>query len=322
MLAARQAVERPVPDRVGTEPSPAAGAGAARLERRPRARRGRARPLVPYLLLAPAAVFMALFFVQPMLRSLLIAFQTPQGQMTLDNIRSMFGDGDFPLAVRNTVILLALIIPIETCIALVMAVIAQGRLRAQGWFLYVWSIPLAISDLAAGIVWLSVFSFHGYLNSVLQDLHLLKIPAYFLAYDNLPSLFAAMVIAEVWRSISLVMVVLLSGLQSIPKEVLEAAESLGASGWQRFRHVTLPLLKPAIQVALIMRTTAAFTVFAAILALGGGTFHILAGEAYKWINADHNYQLGASYGLLIMVLSAATTSFLLVALRTRREVFG
>jgi len=310
-----------VPDRVERKPSRAAGA-ATKLERRARARRRRARPFVPYLLLAPAAIFMALFFVQPMLRSLLIAFQTPDGQMTLDNIRSMFGDGDFPLAVRNTVILLALIIPIETSLALVMAVIAQGRLRAQNWFLYVWSIPLAISDLAAGIVWLSIFSFHGYLNSVLQDLHILKIPAYFLAYNNLPSLFAAMVIAEVWRSISLVMVVLLSGLQAIPREVLEAAESLGASGWQRFRHVTLPLLKPTIQVALIMPTNAAFTVFAAILALGGGTFHILAGEAYKWINADHNYQLGASYGLLIMVLSAATTTFLLVALRTRREVFG
>jgi multiple sugar transport system permease protein len=102
----------------------------------------------------------------------------------------------------------------------------------------------------------------------------------------------------------------------------EAARIDGAERWHLFRHVTLPLLKPAIQVALIMRTTAAFTVFAAILALGGGTFHILAGEAYKWINADHNYQLGASYGLLIMLLSGATTTFLLLTLRTRREVFG
>jgi multiple sugar transport system permease protein len=314
-----------MPDRVEAPPPALRATSPSKWRRNasPWSRRaGWLHQAAPYLLLAPAAIFMAAFFVQPLLRSLLIAFQTPQGQLTLDNIRSMVQNGDFPLAVRNTLILLALIIPIETCIALVMAVIAQGRLRAQNWFLYVWSIPLAISDLAAGIVWLSVFSYHGYLNSVLQDLHLLKIPFYFLAYDNLPSLFAAMVVAEVWRSISLVMVVLLSGLQAIPREVLEAAESLGASGWQRFRHVTLPLLKPTIQVALIMRTTAAFTVFAAILALGGGTFHILAGEAYIWINADHNYQLGASYGLLIMVLSAATTTFLLVVLRTRREVFG
>jgi multiple sugar transport system permease protein len=289
--------------------------------RRPRRRPGLG-PLVPYLLLAPAALFMLLFFVQPLARSLLIAFQTSAGQWTGDNIRAMLHDSDFPLAIRNTLILLALIIPIETAIALGMAVVAQGRLRAQGWLLYIWSIPLAISDLAAGVVWLSIFSYHGYLNSVLADLHVLKVPAYFLAYNNLASLITAMVIAEVWRSISLVMVVLLSGLQGIPAEVLEAAESLGAGAWQRFRHVTMPLLKPTIQVALILRTTAAFTVFAAILALGGGTFHILAGEAYRWINDAHNYQLGASYGLLIMVLSGATTTFLLVTLRTRREVFG
>ncbi|MBO0684280.1 MAG: sugar ABC transporter permease, partial [Candidatus Dormibacteraeota bacterium] len=267
---------------------------------RPR-RRGGLASLTPYVLLAPAAIFVLLFFLQPLIRSLLIAFQTPAGQWTTDNLRNMVNDGDFPQAIRNTVILMALIIPIETVVALGMAVVAQGRLRAQGFFLYVWSIPLAISDLAAGVVWLSVFTYHGYLNTVLQDLHLLKVPAYFLAYNSLPSLFAAMVIAEVWRSISLVMVVVLSGLQGIPNEVLEAAESLGASSWQRFRHVTLPLLKPTIQVALIMRTTAAFTVFAAILALGGGTFHILAGEAYRWINDAHNYQLAASYGLLIMV---------------------
>jgi multiple sugar transport system permease protein len=313
-----------VPDRVGARPA-TASTGSHPIDvagRRRSRRRARVRPLVPYLLLAPAAIFMAVFFVLPLVQSLFIAFQTPEQHWTLDNIRTMVQNGDFPLAVRNTLILMALIIPIETCIALVMAVIAQGRLRAQNWFLYIWSIPLAISDLAAGIVWLSIFSFHGYFNSTLQDLHLLKVPVYFLAYNNLPSLIAAMVIAEVWRSISLVMVVLLSGLQAIPKEVLEAAESLGASGWQRFRHVTLPLLKPTIQVALIMRTTAAFSVFAAILALGGGTFHILAGEAYTWISADHNYQLGASYGLLIMALSGATTTFLLVALRTRREVFG
>ena len=321
MLAPRQAVERSVPDRVGATPA-APSVRPIDLQRRTRLRRRRrVRPLVPYLLLAPAAIFMAVFFVQPLLRSVLIAFQTPQQQWTFDNIRNMVQNGDFPLAVRNTLILLAVIIPIETCIALVMAVIAQGRLRAQNWFLYVWSIPLAVSDLAAGIVWLSIFSFHGYLNTVLQDLHLLKIPLYFLAYNNLTSLIAAMVIAEVWRSISLVMVIIMSGIQAIPSELGEAAEILGASAWHRFWRVTLPLLKPTLQVALILRTIAAFQVFAVVLALAGSALPVLAVKSESWVAEYRNFQLGATYAVMILVLSSLSTVVYLGLLRTPREVF-
>lgn len=317
MLAARQAVERDVSNRVTV-----ANAGAMAVEGRPRARRrSRTRAFLPYLLIAPAALFMVVFFVWPLLQALLIAFQTPQAAWTLANIVALFHDANFVPAIVDTVVLIALIIPIETALALVAAVVTLGKPRGQSVFLYLWSIPLAVSDLAAGLLWLSVFTSHGYLNSALQGLHLIHSPIGFLNYDNLPGLVIAIVIAEVWRSISLVMVVILSGLQSIPREVLEAAESLGANGWQRFLRVTLPLLKPTIQTALIMRTTTAFTVFASVLALGGGTFHILAGEAFHFVE-NQNYQMAASYGLVILVCSSIATSAYLVLLRTRREVFG
>jgi multiple sugar transport system permease protein len=288
---------------------------------RTKGRRHLARRALPYLLLTPAAVFMVVFFVWPLLQALLIAFQTPQATWTLDNIVNLVRDANFWPAVVDTLVLLALIIPVETALALVAAVVTLSRPKGQGVLLYLWSIPLAVSDLAAGLIWLSVFTSHGFLNSALQGLHLIRAPIGFLNYDNLPGLVIAIVIAEVWRSVSLVMVVILSGLQSIPKEVLEAAESLGASGWQRFWRVTLPLLKPTIQTALIMRTTTAFTVFASVLTLGGGTFHILAGEAFHQVE-NQNYQMAASFGLVILVCSSIATTAYLVLLRTRREVFA
>ncbi len=92
------------------------------------------------------------------------------------------------MSVRNTRLLLAIIIPLEFAVALGMAVLAQSRLRGRGFFLYVWSFLLAISDLAAGLVWFSIFTSHGYLNSALQDAHVIQHPIGFLDYNNVPGL--------------------------------------------------------------------------------------------------------------------------------------
>jgi len=271
--------------------------------------------------MAPAVVFLLVFLGWPILGALGVAFQTAAGQWTLANVQRLVHDTDFGLAVRNTLLLLIIIIPLELAVALAMAALAQTRLRGRGIFLYAWSFPLAISDLAAGLVWLSIFTEHGYLNSLLRDLHVVPHPIGFLNYDNLPGLVVAVVLAETWRSISLVMVVLMSGIQSIPAELGEAAAIMGAGAWRRFRHVTLPLLKPTIQVALILRTTAAFQVFAVVLALTGSGLPVLATKTESWAYDARNYQMAAVYAVLLLAFSSLGTLLYLTGLRTPRQVF-
>ena len=296
----------PIP-RVGRRP--ARGGGAARL-----------RSLTPYLLIAPALLFLAYFLFWPALGAFGVAFQTASGQWTMANFQALVHDTDFGLSVRNTFLLLALIIPIEFAVALLMAVLAQSRLRGRDFFLYVWSFPLAISDLAAGLVWLAIFTSHGYVNSVLQDLQVIQHPIGFLDYDNLPGLLLAVVMAETWRSISLVMVVIMSGIQAIPAEIGEAAAILGAGAWKRFTTVTLPLLKPTLQVGLMLRTTMAFQVFAVVVALAGSGLPVLAVRTKTWAEA-RDPQMAAVYAVLLLTLSSVTTVAYLTSLRTPREVF-
>jgi multiple sugar transport system permease protein len=266
-------------------------------------------------------LFLAYFLFWPAIAAFGVAFQTAAGTWTLGNIRALVGDTDFGLAVRNTLLLMVLIIPLELAVALVMAVLAQSHLRGRGLMLYVWSFPLAISDLAAGLVWLSIFTSHGYLNSALQDLHVIAHPIGFLNYDNLAGLVLAVVLAETWRSISLVMVVIMSGIQSIPHELDEAAAILGASAWRRFTRVTLPLLKPTLQVGLMLRTTTAFQVFAVVLALTGSGLPVLATRTETWAYDARNYQMAAAYAVLLLFLSSLGTIAYLIILRTPREVF-
>jgi multiple sugar transport system permease protein len=299
--------------------------GAASIPRvRRRSGRGstaaRMRPLVPYLLMAPAMLFLAYFLFWPAIGAFGVAFQTASGQWTLANVQALARDTDFGLSVRNTFLLLAIIIPVEFVVALAMAVLAQSRLRGRGFFLYVWSFPLAISDLAAGLVWLSIFTSHGYLNSALQGAHLIQHPVGFLNYDNVAGLVLAVVVAETWRSISLVMVVIMSGIQAIPAELGEAASILGASAWKRFTRVTLPLLKPTLQVGLMLRTTTAFQVFAVVLALTGSGLPVLATRTETWAIA-RNYQMAAAYAVVLLMLSSIATVAYLTFLRTPREVF-
>ncbi len=281
----------------------------------------RMRPLVPYLLMAPAMLFLAYFLFWPALGAFGVAFKTASDQWTLANFQSMVHDTDFGLSVRNTLLLLAIIIPLEFAVALAMAVMAQSGLRGRGFFLYVWSFPLAISDLAAGLVWLSIFTSHGYLNSALQDMHVIRHPIGFLNYDNVPGLVLAVVVAETWRSISLVMVVIMSGIQAIPADLGEAASILGASAWKRFTKVTLPLLKPTLQVGLMLRTTTAFQVFAVVLALTGSGLPVLATKTASWAYGARNYQMAAAYAVVLLLLSSLATIAYLTFLRTPREVF-
>jgi multiple sugar transport system permease protein len=275
--------------------------------------------VLPYLLLVPALAFLVVLFAWPMIQALLLSVRTPGGDWTLNYLRRMTNDVNFVPALRSTLLLIALAVPLQFILAIVMGLLIQAKLRGASVFLYLWTIPLAISDLAAGLVWLSIFGDRGYLNSVLQGMGLLSAPFAFLSYENPFSLLMAVVIAEVWRATSIVMVIVVAGLQLIPPDYLEAAEVFGANQWQRIRHVMLPLIRPSLQVALILRTILAFQVFAVVIALAGRAMTVLTAEAYTWYDQNRNTNVAAAYALLILTFSLVTTALYLRALRVKDE---
>ena len=280
--------------------------------------RGRRRVLTPYYLLAPTLLFLAIFFAWPMVQALILAVQEG-GRFSLAPIQRMAEDVLFWESIRNTLLLTAVVVPAQVFLALVMSLLLVSGLRGSGLFLYAWAIPLGISDLAAGVVWLSIFTDRGYLNSLLVGLGLSQTGFSFLSYEHPASMFLAVAVAETWRATALVMVILLAGLQVIPKDYAEAAEVSGATAWQRIRHVTLPMLRPSLQVALIIRTILAFQAFAVVIALVGRNLPVLAEEAYRWYGDLRNPNVAAAYALLIMIFSIVNTAVYLRALRVRDE---
>jgi multiple sugar transport system permease protein len=237
----------------------------------------------------------------------------------------MFSDFRFQSAIINTMLLIIIVLPIQFVLAIIMALILQARPRFSNTYLYIYAIPLGISDLAAGLVWYSLFTQRGFINSVLVQLGIVDTPFIFIASGREGWILLALVLAEIWRATSIVMVIVVSGLQAVPGEYIEAGEVFGASLWQRIRHIILPLLRPSLQVALILRTILAFQVFAVIIAISGGDiFTVLSNETYRWYDRGdggyNNPNVAAAYAGLIMVISLGISFFYLRAVRTQEEV--
>ena len=126
-------------------------------------------------------------------------------------------------------------------------------------------------------------------------------------------------LAEIWRATAIVLVILVAGMQLIPKEYYEAAEVFGAGPWKRLHQDHPADAAPSLQTALILRTILAFEVFAVVLALGGTNMPVLMGETYQWQFELQNRGVAAAYAMLILVISIAATSSSCTPCACRRE---
>jgi multiple sugar transport system permease protein len=239
---------------------------------------------LPYWLILPTVAYLGVFFAWPMVQSFHLAFQDANGNWSFTAVRGMYHDADFGPGLRFTLLLVAVIVPLQFVLALVMALVVNAKLRGRGIVLFIFILPLAVSDLAAGLVWQSIFTDHGYLNTVLQAIGVLDQPKIWIDPAHSNWLLGEVVLTEMWRSTSFIMVILVAGLQGIPKDCIEAAE-----------------------------------VFASVIAITGRTKTTLAGQALRWQSEYLDSHVAAAYALLIMVLSLVAAGLVVRMLRTPRE---
>ena len=269
---------------------------------------------LPYMLILPVTLFLCLFFLFPFFQVAGQAFTTGDG-FSLQNFDRVVNDWKFPISLKNTLLLAAAVVPVQLALALLMATLVNRMQKGRDLVLYVWTIPLGISDLAAGIIWLAIFEQSGFLNSMMHGLGFIDRPTSLLSYKNMTTVFVAIALAEIWRATAIMLVILVAGIGLIPKEYYEAAEVFGASPWKRFLRITLPLLRPSLQTALILRVILAFEIFAVVAALGGTLFPVLMGETYKYQFDLLDSGAAAAIALVILAISIAFTLVILRALR-------
>ncbi|MFD7880199.1 carbohydrate ABC transporter permease [Streptomyces sp. NPDC059766] len=289
------------------------------------ARARRRRTLAQWGFVAPAVLFMLLFFGYPLVRNVVMSFQhyTPSTFFTgkapfngLDNWRNVFGDDLFGKALWQTIVFTIGSLAGQFCIGLGLAVFFNRRFPLNGvlraLILLPWLVPMVVS----GIVWRRILDQDtGVLNSFLGLFGIGHTP--WLTSTHVALL--AVILVNVWIGIPFNMVILYGGLQEVPREVYEAAALDGASAWRTFRSVTLPLLKPVITVVLVLGFMSTVKILDLVLALTDGgpadSTQTLGTLTYQNSFVQLDFGAGAVVGNILILISAVFAVFYLRANR-------
>jgi multiple sugar transport system permease protein len=218
------------------------------------------------------------------------------------------GHSFFP-ALVNTLEYTAASVTLELMVGLGLAVLLHREFRGRGLLRAALLVPWAVPTVVAATLWKSMFDqSHGFVNLVLTDLHL---PGAHLTWLNVHvwSSWAAILITDAWQSVPLVAILLLAGLQAIPTDVYEAVRIDGASAWQSFRHITWPLLRPAVMVTVVFRTLSALLIFDVIYVLTtggpGDKTQTLSFLDYQAFIQNNNFGYGGAISLSMLVAAVA-----------------
>jgi raffinose/stachyose/melibiose transport system permease protein len=293
----------------------------------PRVAEGRSLQPPSFWFLAPALAIYTLVIVYPMLAGVGYAFTDWNGLdpnyrfVGLDNFRKLSGDAQVRSALVMTFVFAIALAILQNVAGLGLALALNSRLRLRHPLRLLFFMPVILTPLIVSFLWKYIFSTRGPLNVVLTATGLGDLQQNWLG-EPVPAAFSVIVVAW-WQSTGLAMVIYIAGLQSIPAELNEAARIDGASPWQGFRHVTLPMLAPAITVTVVNSLIISLKFFDQIYVLTGGgpgyATETMSTLIYK--TAFQYAELG--YGSAIsVVFTFAVAAVVLVALDIlrRREI--
>lgn len=264
--------------------------------------------LFPYWFLAPSVALLLALTVYPFLYILRLSLyrMSPTGEVFVgaDNFLRLARDPLFFQSLGQTLVLTAGALALEFGLGLGLALLLDSQIRGRNLWRALLLLPMILPPVVVGVIWRLIYNPNfGVLNGALQ---LAGVDTTRLTWLADPSVaLAAVIVVDVWEWTPFVFLILLAGLQAIPEEPYEAARIDGASAWQTFWHVTLPLLTPAILVALLLRTMDLLRIFdqVFILTQGGPGFATETISLYIYKTAFRFFDFGyaAAMSLLLLV---------------------
>lgn len=270
---------------------------------------------LPFLFIAPTVVVLLALSIYPLFYAIKVSFQTTTGQQvvwSLQNFTRLVSDKFFLAALSHTLVYALLALTFEFLLGLGLAVLMNQALRARSFFRAMLLVPMMLPPVVVGVVWrLMLNSNFGAINGTLKGFGINTAALTWTASPNLA--FASVIVVDIWQWTPFVFLVLLAGLQAIPQEPYEAAVIDGSSAWQTFRYVTLPLLRPAILIVLLLRTMDLLRVFDQIFILteGGPGFATETISLYVYRTAFRfsNFGYAAAMSFVLLIITNIISMF-------------
>ncbi len=265
---------------------------------------------LPWALIAPTALFALAMTVLPLGYSLLTSFEEfrlglPPVFTGLQNYRNLWSDNNFHSSLATTLVFTVAATAIEFVLGLSLALLLKEEFPFHGVIRSSLIIPMVIAPVVVGIIWRLLYN---------ADVGLFSFAVHALTGKNISVLSSttlalpALILVDIWEWTPFMFLILLAGIQSLPLEPFEAARVDGASAWNIFVHLTLPMLRPVIVVAILIRALDAFTVFDQVFVLtqgGPGTATEVATlMIYKTAFRFSQFGYGAAMAVALLILVA------------------
>lgn len=267
---------------------------------------------MPYLLVSPYLVFVLLFVLFPVLFCFFLTFNkwniiSPMKFIGVDNYSRLFQDRLFWKAIGNTLKFLLLHIPLQLAVSLFLAYLLHQKIRAAAFFRTSFFMPVIVSGVVVTILWQQILGYDsGLINRALMSMGMNK-----LGWLVAPELaIYSIAIMATWKNLGLYVILFLIGLQTVPAQYYEAAKMEGATRWQQFYHITLPMINPTIFMVVILSTIGGFSLFIEpYIMTGGGPLNTTLSavlyiykQAFQYYNMGYSATLGFFYALMIMTV--------------------
>jgi multiple sugar transport system permease protein len=274
------------------------------------------RQLEPALYIAPAFLVLIIILIYPLGYSFWLSFHQWQLRnfvngvpwVGLQNYISLISNPDFFNSLRITFTFVISAIAIEFSLGMGLALLLNHNLHGKGMIRSMILLPMMCTNVVIGLTWRLLFNYEfGIINFYLSQMKLSPVE-----WLSLPSMaMISVIIVDVWNTTSFVALMLLAGLQSLPEEPFEAAKMDGASSWQTFSYITLPLLRQSILVALLWRLIDTFRIFDVVYLLTAGgparATEVVSMYVYTYgfKSFDLGYASAASYTMILIMLVIA-----------------
>ncbi|ELS03672.1 permease component of ABC-type sugar transporter [Xenococcus sp. PCC 7305] len=288
---------------------------------------------IGWMLAIPALLILALVFVYPITRALWLSFfaQNLSTELVpvfagLSNYARMLGDGRFWQSLSNTTFFTTTSIILELVLGMIFALVLNQSFFGRGFVRTAALIPWALPTAVMGLAWAWIFNDQfGVVNDILLRLGIINEGITWLGEPD--SAMISLIVADVWKTTPFIALILLAGLQSIPRDLYEAHAIDGANPWQSFRQITLPLLAPQILISLLFRFAQSFGIFDLVQVMTGGGpaggTEMVSIYIYAMVQRYLDFGYGATLvtvTFLLLIAAVAIVSWLLS--RTRINVSG
>jgi ABC-type sugar transport system permease subunit len=268
------------------------------------------RNFLPYLLVSPYLLFLVVFVLFPVLFCFFLTFNNwniiaPMHFIGLKNYSRLIHDRLFWKAILNTLEFLLLHIPLQLAVSLFLAFLLNKKIKAGAFFRASFFMPVIVSGVVVTILWQQLLGYDsGIINRTLQSAGVGKIGW----LTNPDIAIYSIALMATWKNVGLYVILFLVGLQTVPVAYYEAAKMEGASEWQQFYHITLPMINPTIFMVVILSTIGGFNLFIEpYIMTGGGPLNstlsavlYIYKQAFQYYNMGYSATLGFFYAMLIM----------------------